>query len=241
MLELNKVYNADSYIAIKDIPDKSIDCIYTDIPYLYVKGGVCKSSAVGRSAAKMRAELKGIKDGIDYKIFNDFIRICKKFNCFIWCSRLQLNDILNFFIPHGYLFNILVWTKTNPIPTCNQRYLEDIEFCIHFRESGVKLNNGYSLKSKWFNSAINQNDKWLFEHPTIKPLQFVKRHLLHATQPNDIIFDPFSGSGTTAVAAKETGRQYIAIEIEKEFYRISQDRIKGITASGQYSLFGEVI
>ena len=38
MLEINKVYNADSYIAIKEIPDKSIDCIYTDIPYFMVAG-----------------------------------------------------------------------------------------------------------------------------------------------------------------------------------------------------------
>lgn len=61
--------------------------------------------------------------------------------------------------------------------------------------------------------------------------------MLHTTQPNNIIFDPFIGSGTTAVAARETGRQYIGIEIEPKWHKVAVDRVQGITANGQHSIF----
>ena len=115
--------------------------------------------------------------------------------------------------------------------------MPDIEHCLYFREKGVKLNDGYENKSKWYSSPINKRDKDLYEHPTIKPLNLVKRHLLHTTQPNDIVADFFLGSGTTAVACKEIDRQFIGFELEKKWYDIAVDRLDGITAKGQYSLF----
>lgn len=77
--ELNKVYNEDCYKAIKEIPDKSIDCIYVDIPYLYQDGGN-GSSDVAKRVIKLKNELKenNIWDGIDYSIFNEFVRVLKK-------------------------------------------------------------------------------------------------------------------------------------------------------------------
>lgn len=240
MLEINKVYNADSYIAIKEIPDKSIDCIYTDIPYFMVAGGGGHSELALRITKNKKQDLAELLDGIDYKILKEFVRVMKKINCFIWCSKMQILDIMNFFNATGCNFEMLVWCKDNPTPQTNNVWLPDIEYCLYFREKGVPLNDGYELKSKWFTSPINKRDKDLYEHPTIKPLQLVKRHLLHATQPNDIIFDPFLGSGTTAVAAKETGRQYIGIEIDKNYYRIAQDRLQGITAYGQYSMLNDI-
>lgn len=74
-----------------------------------------------------------------------------------------------------------------------------------------------------------------YKYPTIKPLELVKRHILHTTQKDDIILDCFSGSGTTCVAAKELERQFIGIEINSEYYKISLDRLNGILANGQLS------
>ena len=200
-----------------------------------------KSALSKRITKVMCNDLQGITDGIDYKILYDFIRVMKKINCFIWCSRLQVLDILSFFNQAGCNFDMLVWCKDNPTPQTNNVWLPDLEYCLYFREKGVRLNDGYKLKSKWYASPINKRDKDTYEHPSIKPLQFVKRHILHATQPNDIIFDPFAGSGTTAVAAMETGRQFIALEKEKRWYNIAVDRLNGITASGQYTMFGEAL
>lgn len=232
---LNTVTLGNSYELIKEIPDSIIDCIYVDIPYLIIPGGKGNSSLARRIDKVHNTYLKDIKDGIDYIILNEFVRISKKLNCFIWCSKEQIYEILKFFKERGYMFEILIWTKTNPTPATNNVWLPDIEYCLYFREKGVQLNDGYELKSKWYSSPINKKDKDKYKHPTIKPIELVKRHLLHTTQPNDLVLDCFSGSGTTCVAAKELGRQYIGIEIEPEYHKISLDRLKGILANGQIS------
>lgn len=238
--ELNKIYNRDSYKAIKEIPNNSIDCIYTDIPYLIDSGGSGSGALSKRIHNMQKAQLDGITDGIDYQILDEFIRVSKKVNIYIWCSKLQINDIMNYFISKGYFFEILTWNKTNPTPATNGVWLPDIEYCLYFRETGVKLNEGYHLKSKWYSSPINKQDKELFEHPTIKPLELVKRHLLHTTQEDDIVADFFMGSGTTAVACKEIDRNFIGFEIDEEYHRIATNRVNGITASGQMSIFTDL-
>ena len=86
-------------------------------------------------------------------------------------------------------------------------------------------------------SKKNKEDKDMFNHPTIKPLELVKRHILHSTQENDIVLDCFCGSGTTCLAAKETGRRYIGMEIDPEYHRIAVNRLNGILANGQQSIF----
>lgn len=136
-----------------------------------------------------------------------------------------------------YNTDLLVWCKTNPTPTTNNLWLPDLEYCVYIREKGVPLNDGYENKSKWYVSATNKADKDMFSHPTIKPLPLVKRHLLHATQPNDIILDPFIGSGTTAVACAETQRQFIGFEIEKKWCDVANDRLNKTDSNGQISLF----
>lgn len=150
--EENSIQCVDSYEAIKLIPDKSIDCIYTDIPYLYQQGG-SGSSELGERTAKKRLRLMGYDDslalqngmtygemlkqakkgnceqqgqsiekGIDYAIFDEFCRVLKKINIFIWCSKLQLLDIMKYFIDgKGCLFELLTWNKTNPAPQTNNK------------------------------------------------------------------------------------------------------------------------
>ena len=238
MLEVNKIHLGDSYELIKEIPDKSIDCIYVDIPYLYFQGGEGKSDLGKRAMAKRKSLIDlNIEKGIDYSIFNELIRINKKINIFVWCSKNQLNDIMNVFKPFNLNFEILVWCKTNPTPTTNNIWLPDLEYCLYFREKGVKLNDGYELKSKFFTSPANVEDKNNYAHPTIKPLELVKRHILHSTQPKDIVLDSFSGSGTTCVACQEIDRQFIGIEIDPKYHKVSVDRLNGITHIGQTSIF----
>jgi len=263
---INTIQLGDCYELIKNIPDKSIDLVYVDIPYLFHQGG-SGDSELGERTAKKRLQLMGadekyinnfstkkealriaknamsknlqltnIEDGIDYSIFDELCRVLKHIYIYIWCSKLQINDIMNYFINKGCNFEILVWCKTNPTPTTNNSWLPDIEYCLMFRENGTKLNQDYDLKHKWYVSSANVSDKDLFKHPTIKPLDFVKKHILHSTQPNDIVLDCFCGSGTTCLACKETGRRYIGIEIDKSYYKIACDRLNGITASGQMSI-----
>lgn len=210
--ETNTIYNEDCYLALKNIPDKSIDCIYTDVPYEMQSGGKGGGAFGNRIYNLIRNDMKDIIQGFDYSILNEFVRVMKKINIFIWC-------------------------KPNATPFTNNVWLTDIEYCLYFREKGIKLNDGYELKSKYYVAPTNKFDKDLYNHPTIKPLELVKRHLLHATQSNDIVLDPFMGSGTTAVACKETERNFIGFEINKEYYKVAIDRVNGITANGQTTIF----
>ncbi len=224
----NNIYLDDSYKAIKLFKDKSVDCIYIDVPYKYILGGVGRSE-LGSRVAKMNDELKdlNIVNGFDMNILRECIRIMKKINIFIWFSKLQMRDILNLFADYNCNFEILFWGKTNSLPRTNNTWLGDTEMCFHFRESGVPLNDGYDLKSKFYISSVNKADKKLFKHPTIKPLDLVRRHLLHATQPNDLVVDFFAGSGTTGVACQQINRQWIMFEFSEEMYLIAKERLQG--------------
>ena len=147
---------------------------------------------------------------------------------------------MNYFVgKHNCNFNILCWCKTNPIPAVNNTWLPDIEYCLVFKgKNAPRYNDGIENKSKWFVSAINKTDKDLYNHPTIKAIELVKRHLKHSVVNNDyVVLDPFLGSGTTAVACKEIGCKYIGFEIDEKYYNIAKDRLNGIDQHGNMSLF----
>lgn len=241
---INNVILGDCYELIKQIPDKSVDLVYIDIPYLIGWGGQGekKSALAKRIKKQVYGDLKQIINGIDYSIFDELCRVMKNIYIYIWCSKDQILDITKYFVEKkGCRVNYLVWCKTNPTPMTNDVWLPDVEYCLCFKESKApRYNDGYELKSKFYVSKKNVNDKELFKHPTIKPLDLVKRHILHSTQPNDIVLDCFCGSGTTCLACKETNRRFIGMEIDKEYHRIAVNRLNGITADGQLSIFTDI-
>lgn len=261
---INTIQLGDCYELIKNIPDNSIDCVYVDVPYLYATGGAGTSELSKRTIKnkielmgkqkiydKSKSNKENLRiamnnknidllnsnivEGFNYKKFiEEAFRVMKICNMFIWCSQMQIYDIMTEIKKYtDSTITILTWCKTNPIPTTNNLWLSDIEYCLYVRDSGIKLNDGYELKSKWYVSSINQSDKELYKHPTIKPLELVKRHIAHTTKVNDIVLDCFCGSGTTCLASKELGRRYIGMEIDPEYYKIAVNRLNGINANGQ--------
>ena len=123
--------------------------------------------------------------------------------------------------------NILVWCKTNPTPATNNNWLPDVEYCLCIKGKGCpRYNDGYDLKSKWYISPLNKSDKDLYQHPTIKPLELVERHLKHSTKEGDTVLDCFMGSGTTGVACRNLGRNFIGIELEERWFDIAKKRIE---------------
>lgn len=254
--ELDNIYCADCYQAIKDIPDKSIDLIYTDIPYDiedHGKGGcfgekrrnyhkeymqIChntQSTEKARSMMKCMTHLDNMSYGIDFSILDEFVRVCKHIYCYIWCSKAQILPLMQYFVAErNCRFEILTWHKTNPVPTSNGKYLSDTEYCLMFRENGkTKIGGTFETKGKYYLSAINKTDKDRFEHSTIKPLKFVQNHILNSTMGGGTILDPFAGSGTTLVAAKNLGRHYIGFEIDEKWATIARNRLNNTQADGQ--------
>jgi len=226
------VYLADCYQAIKQIPDKSIDLIVTDPPY--------ELETRGAGFHKQRDYCDEIQDfglanGVTDTLLSEFIRVMSKVNIYIFCNKNQLKQYFDFF--SDYNCDLLIWHKTNPIPTVNNKYLSDVEYIFFAREKGVKLNGKYDALSKVYTSQTNTKDKKLFNHLTPKPLPLVKRFVENSSAENDVVLDPFCGSGTTPVACKDLNRRYIGFEINPQFYKIAKDRLNGIDAHGQTSLF----
>lgn len=236
VLETNQIYLGDCYELIKQIPDKSIDLVYTDIPYLLEKGGFSKSK-LGNRLKKISKELYPIMDGIDYSILDELCRVSKHIYIYIWCSVKQIKDLLNYFDGKARV-NILVWCKTNPAPMTGDMWLPDMEYCLCFKGKGSpRYNDGYNIKHHYYISKTNKSDKDIYNHPTIKPLEMVKNHLKHSSNEGDVILDPFCGSGTTLKACQELNRQYIGMEINEQYYKIAKDRLNNINAKGEVSLF----
>lgn len=122
-------------------------------------------------------------------------------------------------------FDILIWNKSNPLPTYNNKYLTDKEYCLYFRKGGYCNPQNYNDAKTVFFQQINIKDKTVYKHPTIKPLSIIETLIRNSSREGDTILDPFLGSGTTAVASKKLNRHYIGFEINTDFYKIAQERI----------------
>lgn len=231
---LDKIELADAYEFIKDIDDKSVDLIVTDPPYDIDTVG-SKENNISKTFANCNEQLKTVCEGIDLSILDDFMRIMKKPNIYIWCNKKQVIEYLNYFVvKHNCSFEIMTWLKTNPTPLCGGNYLIDKEFCLYFRK-GVRLNTTFDTAFTYWISKKNRMDKDIFEHPTIKPLEIIKTIIGNSSNENDVVFDCFMGGGTTAVACKELNRHFIGCEINPKWHRIANDRINNIDANGQQS------
>lgn len=228
MIELDKIYNMDCLVGMKQIPNNSVDLIITDPPYEFVGnkekyGGRGAFGSIGR---EYHSELEnaGIISGFDRNaIMEECKRIMKKVNIYIWCSKEQIKWYINFF--DDYNMELLSWHKTNPIPTCCNKYLSDTEYLLFFREKGVKLYGDFNSKKKYWLQPVNKTDKKLYEHPTIKPLNIIRTLVLNSSLEEQIVCDPFMGSGTTAVACMLENRHFLGFELNKDYYNKSIERI----------------
>lgn len=266
-LAINTIHLGDAYKLIKQVPDKSVDLIYTDIPYSFVGNGlnvgggcfgtkkrdyhseytkVAENSNVSGLAKRRSSSssLQNISYGIDFSILEEFCRVLKHIYIYIWCSKEQILPIMNFFINEKHCFNdLFVWAKTNPIPTANGTYLPDLEYCLMFREKGTKIGGTYHTKSKYFVSSCNKDDKNQYEHPTCKPVPFIENHLtnsvldLKTDDYTPLVLDPFCGSASTLIACKHLKINYMGFEIEKKWVDIGSMRLKGENIKGELNLF----
>lgn len=112
------------------------------------------------------------------------------------------------------------------MPTFNNKYLTDKEYCLYFRKGGYCQPDNYKNAKTIFNEPINIKDKNLYDHPTIKPLKIFETLIKNSTHENDLVLDCFSGSGTTAVACHNLNRRFICIEKDKEYWKKSVERLE---------------
>ena len=217
-----ELYNGDCLEVMKSIPDKSIDLVVIDPPYEIktMKGGW----TIGKR--KYEDEVSVMIDGFSEEILNLLCTKMKKINIYIYCSKLQLPKLLNYFISKKCNYEILTYHKTNPTPLCGNTYLPDTEYVVFAREKGVKIYGEYKTKFKYYTDKVNKKDKKLYKHPTCKPIPFLQNHIINSSNEDDIILDCFMGSGSTGVAALNTNRKFIGIELDENYFNIAKERIE---------------
>ena len=156
----------------------------------------------------------------------ELCRVMKKINIYIFCSKEQIPQMLDFFLPKKVNWQIILWHKTNPIPTCGNSYMPDTEYCLFFREKGVFVGGSPKTKATYYVTPTNKEDKQKYRHPTPKPLQIIKNLIINSSKEGDLVLDPYVGSGTTAVAAKELNRHYIGIDKEEKYCNTAKERLE---------------
>ena len=210
-------YYSDGYTAIahgdcRDILPHlpKVDLVLTDPPYLLpgMKGAGCFG---GRPAL---TGTQGFTDGG----FDDTI-LDRYENWFCFCSRHNLADLLD--RAKGGRWALLHWCKPNPVPTCNNTYLSDVEYCVHRYSKGRLFGE---MKDKPLFMVLPCGNKET-EHPNEKPLPLIRKCLVLGSQPGELVLDMFAGSGTTLRAAKDLQRKAIGIEIEERYCEIAAKRL----------------
>lgn len=218
-----KLLNGDCLELMKKIPDNSIDLVITDPPYdVYAgKGG----GAFGnRSSFK---EIEFMSNGFDESVLDELIRVMKKINIYVFCSQKQIPLLINYFnVKHKCNWNLLTWHKTNPVPACKNKYLSDTEYIFFAREKGVPIYGEYKTKKTYYVTPLNTKEKKLYGHPTVKPQEILENLVINSSNENDIVLDPFMGSGSTGVAAVNNNRKFIGLEINEEYFSTAQSRLQ---------------
>jgi len=232
----------DAYEMINTIPDHSVDLVLTDPPYELTQEKNRKMqgkySPINSRMKKSYHELEWISTGIKKEFVEDLLfRVCKTPNAFFFCSKKQLSKYLEIAERHSVPYDILVWCKSNAIPSCNFTLKPDIEY-IFFYHKGRAITGSANNKTHYFVQPIVQKEKTLYGHPTIKPLNIVKNLVIVGSSAGDTVLDPFMGSGTTGVACKELGRNFIGYEMIDKWYNVAKSRIE--TAEKDNTLFESV-
>lgn len=205
---LNKVHNADCLDFMRKLPGKSVDIVITDPPY-----GINENWKRQRSRSH-----KGVEAGL----YPEWDWDSKKLDSLYLFELVRISKKQIIFGGQNYSDNLppnygwIVWDKDNTgdFSHCELAYTSFL--------NGIR-------KFKWrWNGMLQENmkNKEIRQHPTQKPLPLMLWIIQNFTEPTDIIFDPFLGSGTTAVAAKQLGRNFIGVEINPEYCKIAKERLK---------------
>ncbi len=237
------LFKANCFDILPNLPENSIDMIFADPPYFLSNGGITCHAGKMVSVNKGKWDVsKGVEE--NYIFTQRWLRECQRVltaNGTIWVSGTShiIYTVGSAMQTLGYkILNDIAWFKVNPPPNLSCRYFthstETILWAAKNKESRHhfnyelmrKMNNNKQMLSLWSIKAPGPEEKKYGKHPTQKPIQLLNRIVLASTRPGDIVLDPFSGSGTTGIAAIREGRQYIGIELEKDYLDVSIKRLK---------------
>jgi DNA modification methylase len=212
------IYNGDCIEYIKTIKDKSIDCLITDPPY-----GVDIQFAAYDNQLSRKIENDGnIKDALillDEMLINVKSKLKEDAHIYIFCNWKiypQFNQIIS---KHFQIKNLIIWDKLfMGMGDLKGNYSSSYEMIVF-----AGGNREFLTRPKNIIQCRFSDERF---HNTQKPVELIKQLIENSTNVNETIFDPFLGSGSTVVAAKEMKRNFIGCEIDEQNYKITLKRLK---------------
>jgi site-specific DNA-methyltransferase (adenine-specific) len=189
-----------------------VDLVLTDPPY----------NAINRKTGGLRLLDKGTADSDDVNIAAlapEFWRLARH-SLYVWCSDEQYTDWTMAFKAFGATTRKCAWWKSNPSPMNGERvWLSALELCV------------WARKKEAHHAAFCEHPVWRgptesdVDHPTPKPKWLMQRLVSVSCPERGSVLDPFMGSGTTLVAAKNLARRAIGIEIEERYCAVAAERL----------------
>lgn len=211
---LNKITLGDSRELIKQIPSESINIIASDPPY-----GVSYQSGLRKDKFDVIA---GDAEA-DFEILKEFHRVLKDNSaCYIYTSWHVYPKWVEAISKYFTVKNMCVWHKPGGgMGDLEGAFAVDFEICI------------YAVKGRHILNSPRSGEVWKlrkdagseYVHPTQKPMSAMEWPMLKSSKPGDIVLDPYMGSGTTAMAALNCGRQFIGFEIDPKYHAEATKRV----------------
>lgn len=248
--ELNNIYQGDCVELLKELPDESIDLIFADPPYnLQLSGELYRPNQTKVDAVNDKWDKFESKEAYDEFTRNwlkECYRVLKKTGT-IWVigtyhNIFRVGTILQDL--DFWMLNDIIWIKTNPMPNFKGTRFnnahetliwsaknKDAKYTFHYHSLKV-MNDDLQMRSDWLIPICSGVERIKVNgqkaHSTQKPAELLYRVILSSSNPNDVVLDPFSGSGTTAAVAKRLGRNYIGFEREAFYIKVAEERLQKI-------------
>ena len=244
----SKIVNGDCLQELKKIPDKSFDLIFADPPYNMQIGETLRRP----DASKVKGVDDRWDQFKSFKHYDDFCKSwlteCKRIlkdNGSIWVIGSYHNIFrLGYHLQNldYWLLNDVIWRKNNPMPNFRGTRFTNAHETLIWASKNKKSKYTFNYQSlKCLNDDLQMRSDWMLPicsgkerlkksngkkvHSTQKPESLLHRIILATTNKGDAIFDPFLGTGTTAVVAKKLGRKYFGIERDKVYFKAAIERI----------------
>ena len=249
-LEINTIHQGDCIELLKQVPENSVDLIFADPPYnLQLNGELYRPNQTKVDAVNDEWDKFDSKE--EYDIFTttwmkECHRILKPTGSFwvigTYHNIFRVGTILQ--NTGFWMLNDVIWVKPNPMPNFKGTRFNNAHetliwaaksksssYTFHYH-SLKAMNDDLQMRSDWWIPICQGVERIKVDgqkaHSTQKPAELLLRIILSTSNPNDIVLDPFSGSGTTAAVAKRLGRRYIAFDKEEFYVQVAKDRLEKI-------------
>lgn len=238
---VNKIFNESCQKTLKKLPNKSINCVITSPPYnmnLRIRNGKYCSRQVIKEEFSTKYE--GFDDNLpidDYYNFHSEIisELLRVSSMIFYNIQIVTGSKRAFFKIIGkysdYIKDIIIWDKGTSQPAMAKNVLNRQSELIIVFDSNRAISRQFdicnfergTLNDVW---QIKRGKKISKEHNATFPEELVEKIIINFTNENDIIYDPFAGTGTTAIVAKRLNRNYICSEISHNYCEIIANRLK---------------